>query len=386
MIPAREPPAPDSPPKRVALFGAGATGARIARQLCAGGGLDRLDVCDPDFARLERLILELGDGSGAEDACPDPGASSGSCRGSPDARSDSAGRHATHNGAQIRAARMQPAGRDVAMDEVSAVVVASPAGSQAALARRALEAGVPVVATSNQVGEVRRLLDLDQPARQQGVAVLVGAGFMPGLTCLLARLGAGELDQLDEIHVAKVGTGGPACARQHHRALSSTAIDWRDGAWRRRPGGSGRELAWFPDPIGGRDCYRAALPDALLLAPQFSDVARVTARQAATRRDRLTAPLPMLRPPHREGGVGGVRVELRGRVGSERRVVVFGAAGRPAVVAGAVAAASVTHVLQGDPAAGAYGLAGIVDPMAVLRTLAERGVSALRFEGSPIFA
>ena len=27
-------------------------------------------------------------------------------------------------------------------------------------------------------------------------------------------------------------------------------------------GGTGRELCWFPDPIGGRDCYRAALADA----------------------------------------------------------------------------------------------------------------------------
>lgn len=349
------PPA-DSRSKRVVLFGAGATGARIARQLCAGGGIGRLDVCDPDSDRAERLISEVADGSG-----------------------------------QVQAARMhlddwvRHSGRRAAAGDVAAVVLASPAGSQTALARQAVEAGIPVAATSNQVVEVRRLLSLDESARQQGVAVLVGSGFMPGLTCLLARHGAAELDQVEEIHVAKVGTGGPACARQHHRALSTTAVDWRDGAWRKRPGGSGRELAWFPDPIGGRDCYRAALPDALLLVPQFDGVQRVTARQAATRRDRLTAPLPMLRPPHREGGVGGVRVELRGQVGGERRVVVLGAVGRPAVVAGAVAGAAVRHLLEDDPPAGAYGLAGAADPAGLLRALAGLGVSALRFEGSPIF-
>src|SRR3546814_6619520 len=75
--------------------------------------------------------------------------------------------------------------------------------------------------------------------------------------------------------------------------------------------GSGRELCWFPDPIGAEDCYRAELPDAVLLVPHFPLVDRVTARLSATRRDRITAHLPMLRKPHPEGLVGAVRVEVR---------------------------------------------------------------------------
>ncbi|MEK9999421.1 MAG: hypothetical protein VW623_04890 [Acidimicrobiaceae bacterium] len=156
--------------------------------------------------------------------------------------------------------------------------------------------------------------------------------------------------------------------------MSSTGIDWRDGRWMRRAGGSGRELAWFPDPVGGRDCYRAALPDALL-----------TARQAATRRDRFTAPLPMLRPPHAEGGIGAIRVELRGRVGVERRVSVYGAIERPAVASGAVAAATAMHVLAGDFEIGARGLAGHADTVGLLNTLAARGVKPVRFEGISTF-
>ena len=170
------------------------------------------------------------------------------------------------------------------------------------------------------------------------------------------------------------------------RSLSSTALDWRDGRWTRRAGGSGRELAWFPDPVGGRDCYRAALPDALLLVPAFSGIDRVTARMAATRRDRLTAPLPMLRPPHVEGGVGAVRVEVRGRVGVERRVVVFGAIDRPAVATGAVAATVALHVVTNGVEPGSRGLAAIDDSGDVLRDLARRGVNAARFEGFATFS
>ena len=66
---------------------------------------------------------------------------------------------------------------------------------------------------------------------------------------------------------------------------------------------------------------------------------RVTARLAATRRDRLTSRLPMLRPPHADGGPGAVRVELRGeRAGEGRVTVVYGAMDVPSVAAGAVAA------------------------------------------------
>ena len=108
------------------------------------------------------------------------------------------------------------------------------------------------MATADDVADVRALLDLDAEAVERGRTVVVGAGFAPGLSCLLARHAVGSLDEADEIHVAKVGTGGPACAEQHHLALGSDGLDWRDGSWVSRTGGSGRELCWFPEPVGGQ--------------------------------------------------------------------------------------------------------------------------------------
>ena len=266
-------------------------------------------------------------------------------------------------------------------DGTDLVVVATAAGSQAPLALSALRAGVAAVTTTNEITETRDLLAMDQHARRQSVPLVVGAGYMPGLTCLLARVAASEFDAVDEIHVAKVGTGGPACARQHHRALSGLAVDWRDGRWTRRAGGSGRELCWFPDPVAGRDCYRGALPDALLLVPAFPGVDRVTARMAATRRDRLTAPLPMMRQPHPEGGVGAVRVELRGWRAGGRHVAVLGSQARPAQGAAVVAASTALHVIEGAVGAGAGGLASIGSPEGLLRAVAATGLRPWRFEG-----
>ena len=237
---------------------------------------------------------------------------------------------------------------------------------------------------SDALDEVRLLQTLAAAAAAQGGAVVLGAGFAPGLTCVLAGLGRSMFDEIDEIYVAKVGTGGPSCARAHHQAFRGIAVDWRDGAWIQRRGGSGRELCWFPDPIGGRDCYRAALADTVLLVDAFPHVRRVSARMAATRRDRLTMQLPMLTPPHTDGGVGGVRVELRGRVGVATRVVVLGAIDRPGVAAGAVAAQAALWILDGRlDSTGAMGLAAAVEPKAFLRELTTRGVKAAIFDGTP---
>jgi hypothetical protein len=261
-------------------------------------------------------------------------------------------------------------------------VLAGPARVHADQAATFLRAGTHVVSTSDDIDDVRRLLALDHEARERGVTLVVGAGFAPGLTCVLAAHGASRFERVDEIHVAKSGTGGPACARQHHRAVGRGALDWRDGGWESRTGGSGRELCWFPDPIGAEDCYRAALPDALILVPAFPGVKRVTARVSATRRDRLTARLPMLWPTHPEGGPGAVRVELRGSQGNGHDVLVLGAMDRPAVAAGAVAAVATSWAAGGQlRRVGAAGLAELVEPLPFLAELARRGVRAAVFEG-----
>ena len=207
------------------------------------------------------------------------------------------------------------------------MLLAGPCGTHAALARRHVEAGRPVVSTSDSIDDVQALLALDADATRHQVAVVAGAAFSPGYSCVLARHAAISFTTVTEVHVARSGTGGPACARQHHGALTGQALDWRDGDWQRRPAGSGRELCWFPDPIGAQDCYRAELPDALLLEPTFPGVDRVTARLSATRRDRLSAHLPMFRKPHPEGLVGATRVEVRGERDGATDALVLGALG-----------------------------------------------------------
>jgi len=166
-------------------------------------------------------------------------------------------------------------------------------------------------------------------------------------------------------------------------AIRGRAQEWAEGEWVTRRPGSGRLLCWFPDPIGGLDCYRGAFAEPLLLAPAFPGVHRVTSRYGAHLRDRITARLPLLHRPLPEGDLGALRVEVAGTQGVTRDARVVGAIDRPAVAAGAVAALAARWVVDGRLSRpGAAGLATLVEPGPFLAALAERGVKVAVFEGA----
>lgn len=278
-------------------------------------------------------------------------------------------------GANVSAGTALMGGSDV-------VVLASPAGGHGEGARALLERGISVVSLSDSPEDIEALLSLDQAAKDNESTLIVGAGFAPGLSCLLARFAGDTLDVVEEIAVAKAGTAGPACARQHHLALKSDGRDWIDQQWITRRGGSGRDLAWFPGSIGARDCYRGALPSPTLLQKHYPEAQRISARMSATRRDRFTSRLPMLRRPHRDGGPGAIRVEVRGRVGGSYETRIYGVLDHPSVAAGTVAAVVAKAVLDGRFSHGASGLAQFAAPGDLLAELHRRGVKAARFGGT----
>ena len=266
--------------------------------------------------------------------------------------------------------------------DATVVILATPAGHHVEQATRLLRAGTSVISMSDAPQDIDGLLALGDVAREAGRTVLVGAGFAPGLTCLLARFAGDSLDTVTEIAVSKTGTGGPACARQHHLALKSDGRDWVEGEWTTRSGGSGRDLVWFPGVMGARDCYRGALPTPTLLQRRYPLAKRISARVSATRRDRLTSRLPMLRPPHRDGGPGAVRVEVRGHLDGAYVTRVYGVMDHPSVAAGTVAAVMALAVGRGELSPGCYGLSEIEDVTVFLRELHRRGIKPATFGSS----
>ena len=331
---------------RVAVVGLGALGARAARQLASTPGVTEILLGDPNAPKCVAVAEVLG----------------------PIAR---AGEWS------------QDTSLPVGIEDCDATLLAGPAEAHVDQVRRLIALRRPVVSTADARHVVEGLLELDSEAVGANVSVVAGAAFSPGLSCALARHAASWFDEVDEIHIAWLGTGGPSCAHQHHRNFSGRAYEWHDHEWVQRPSGSGRELCWFPDPVGAADCYRGSQSEPMLLQPAFPGVSRITARMAGTRRDRMLARLPMLRPPHPEGEIGAMRVELRGRRSDATDTVVLGAMDRPAVAGAAVAAVATAWAGEGRlQRAGVAGVASQLDALEFLAELSRRGIRAAIFEGS----
>ena len=266
--------------------------------------------------------------------------------------------------------------------DADVVVVASPRGTQLEAVKNSIRLSRPTVVVSDGLAETISILKLEEEAFNLKVPVVVGTGFAPGLSCVLAAYGETMLDEIEEIHVSKMGTGGPACALVHHRALSRMSFGWREDKWDKRLGGSGRELLWFPEPVGPQDCYHAALSDPVLLHNAFPEVSRISAKMAATRRDRFTAFFPMLTPPHNEGGIGAIRVELRGSKNGVQENIVLGVSEHPALAAASVTALTSEYLLKQKINLNHMStLALIVEPSEFLSELTKRSISVEIFEG-----
>ena len=347
----------------VLLVGAGAVGRRAARQLAETDGVERLLIADRAPGVADEAAEAMGARAEAVDWAPD---------------------------------RPLPAG---------VTVVASAIGGTAerAVFERALEAGIPATGCADDDDTVRRVLDLDDAAREAGITLAAGCGLAPGLADVLARHAGDAVEVVDEIHVARAGSAGPACRAAVDRSGRGPVLEWRDGAWARHRAGSGRQLVWFPSPVGGLDCHRAASGQAALLVDAFPALTRASMRIASPLGPgrqfpgvRLVGNLPLVstllsagggtRRRDPDGDWGAVWVEVRGRRGRSEEILVYGAVDRMAFAAGAVLGVTALW-LAGLGAAsvaltGAHGLAALVDPVPFLGELARRGVKAAVFEGA----
>ena len=263
-----------------------------------------------------------------------------------------------------------------------AVVVLATGDRQSSLASLFIAQGISVVSTSDNLEDVLAICDLQERAEARNAALVAGVACSPGMSGLLVSHMRRAFESIDEVHTAVHGTGGPMCARQHHESLRGLSVGWHDGEWLQRPAGSGRELCWFPDPVGARDCYRFASPEPLLMQRLEPALQRITSRISATRRDRLTARLPMLRAPHAEGLEGALRVEVRGVRHGRRHVEIVGIADKVGTIAGVVAAHTALALATNTVAPGVHNLGQTTLPNAdILDGAVKSGITLHQFVG-----
>ncbi len=204
---------------RVAVLGAGAMGGAAARLLARHEDVDML-VLDVDAARAESVVREIG---------------TGEARGF-DARSGEL--------TQI-------------LKEVQAVAACLPYRLNLPVMEAALAAGCHYADLGGLFHTTLKQLELDGRYREAGVSAVLGIGSAPGLTNVLAKLGADRLDRAVSVDLVDGaieedggGFGVPYSIDTVLDEFTLPAMVFEDGEMKEVPAGSGVVQWEFPEPLG----------------------------------------------------------------------------------------------------------------------------------------
>jgi saccharopine dehydrogenase (NAD+, L-lysine-forming) len=126
--------------------------------------------------------------------------------------------------------------------------------------RAAINAGVNYLDLGGLFNTPKQLL-LDEEAQRAGVTICLGSGATPGVTNLMAKQAADQLDQVDEVHIAFASFRSIAPSP----GLLDTVLDefstgsrrffWQAGEFIEVPAFSGAKRVRFADPVGEIEAY-----------------------------------------------------------------------------------------------------------------------------------
>ncbi len=213
----------------IVVLGAGRMGSVIVKDLQASG-VDKIIVADVDIAKAEKVVKQLG----------------GRCRAK---KVDLA-----NIGSVTSCIRNADAVANAGWYEFNLVVT-----------QAAIDVQVPYVDLGGLYHMTRKQLRLHRKALQNGCTIVVGGGESPGLTNVLAKLGASKLDSTETIMI-RVGSRDFYDSKTHFPSfpfavgtvldeLSMNPIILVNGKFREVLPLSGEEKVEFPKPVGINTCH-----------------------------------------------------------------------------------------------------------------------------------
>src|SRR5689334_15764691 len=151
----------------IVLGGCGFMGSEVTRDLATTSDFDEIVIADADLDRARALAMELG-------------------------------------GDRVRAISADAANEAGLIETLRGFdVVANCTTYHFGLvaSRAAIQAGVNYLDLGGLFNTPRQL-ELDEIARRAGVTLCLGCGATPGVTNLMARRAADQMDQVDEVHIS----------------------------------------------------------------------------------------------------------------------------------------------------------------------------------------
>lgn len=281
------------------------------------------------------------------------------------------------------------------------------------LAEAAIEAGAHYVSICDDFDAAEEIFTLDARAREQGLHVLTGIGWTPGLSNLMARKGAASLDKVAKINVAWAGSTedamGVAVILHVLHIFTNRIPSFQDGSLTMVPAGSGKEIVSFPEPIGKINVYNVGHPEPVTMRRYFPDVTEITLKgginedlfnklaiivgklglsQSRAVRNLVAAFFQKTLPLWRKAAgpsadYSGIRVDIKGVSAGEHRHIAYSAAGPMDVLTGVPMAIAIRELARDKvQRIGVFApeAPNALDPETFFVELGNRGVAIMREE------
>ena len=162
-----------------------------------------------------------------------------------------------------------PASLSAAMGGTDVVLNATYMRHNVPVTDAAIAAGVHLVDLGSYYPETLEQLDRHEAAVAASCRIVPGCGVAPGLTNVLARLGADQLDEVDAIRMYSYITHpmwtSPGIVVTRFDASSGTSVVLEDGAIVERPSFTGEEAFDFPEPYGRQEVHLVPHPEPVTL-------------------------------------------------------------------------------------------------------------------------
>jgi saccharopine dehydrogenase-like NADP-dependent oxidoreductase len=269
------------------------------------------------------------------------------------------------------------------------------------MAWAALESGVQYIDICDDYSPIDILFEFDAVARRSGTTVITGLGWTPGLSNVLARHGAEQLDTVREVRIAWVGGAadaeGRAVIKHVLHAVSGQIPTYRNGQVVSVPAMSEPELVNFPEPLGATEVFHVGHPEPLTIprsipAPLVSLKGALTPRwnnwlakslvssgltSSQRRIDQLTGLVHRLEGVIGTGGIAlsGLRVDVAGIRGEELVTLSYSTVDRMARLTAIPAAVGAVMLAGGEiESPGVFAPEAIIDPAQFLEALAAQGI------------
>jgi saccharopine dehydrogenase-like NADP-dependent oxidoreductase len=210
----------------IVLGGCGTVGTEVCRDLARTSDFEEIVIADANFEKAEALTTELG-------------------------------------GGRLRAQRIDVSDESTLTDQLRGFdVVANCTTYHFGLvtSRAAIQAGVNYVDLGGLFNTPRQL-ELDEIARRAGVTLCLGCGATPGVTNLMARRAADQMDQVEAVHISFASFRSIAPSP----GLLDTVLDefspesrrfyWEEGQLIEVPAFAGTKKVIFSEPVGQAEVY-----------------------------------------------------------------------------------------------------------------------------------